>query len=195
MKPVKRELRSIAVFCGSNFGDSDIFSSAAAKLGEEIAHRGIRLVYGGTNKGLMGVLADSALKHGGHVHGVITRRLSEKGHLHPSLSLSEILDSMKERKARMLALADASIALPGGIGTLEEFMETWTLNQLQEVDKPTGLLNVDGFYDPLLHLIDRMVERKFLPVAHRDELATHTDPGALIDMLANQRSISTPKWL
>ena len=132
----ERHLRAVAVFCGSNIGAGSTFTDAAAGLGRALAQAGIAIVYGGTHKGLMGVLADAALAEGGSVHGVITRRLFDKDHLHPGLSLHEVVEGMGARKARMLGLADACIALPGGIGTTEEFMEAWTLNQLGDIDKP-----------------------------------------------------------
>jgi uncharacterized protein (TIGR00730 family) len=190
-----RHLRSIAVFCGSNAGDDPAYAQAAAALGQAIARRGLKLVYGGTHKGLMGVLADAALAGGAHVHGVITQRLADRGHLHQALSSHEILDDMKARKSRMLALADAAIALPGGIGTVEEFMETWTLNQLGDIDCPAGLLNVLGFYDPLLALIDGMVAHRFLPAAHREALPVDGDPELLLDQLAAAQKINVPKWI
>ncbi len=190
-----RALHRIAVFCGSNTGDDPAYAQAAASLGAAIAGRGLELVYGGTHKGLMGVLADAALQGGAEVHGVITRRLAERGHLHTGLTTHEILDDMKARKSRMLALADACIALPGGIGTVEEFMETWTLNQLGDVDCPAGLLNVLGFYDPLLKFLDGMVAHRFLPAAHRESLPVSENPDRLLDLLAHAQAITVPKWL
>ncbi len=190
-----RRIRNIAVFCGSNTGEGDAYTTAAAALGRALATRGIGLVYGGTMKGLMGVLADSVLASGGHAHGVITRRLADKGHLHQGLSRHEIVDAMGARKARMLDLADACIALPGGIGTVEEFMEAWTLNQLGDIDKPVALYDVAGFYQPFLAFIDSMVERRFLPAAHRAGLVVADDPMALIDGLIAQPAITVPKWM
>jgi uncharacterized protein (TIGR00730 family) len=128
-----RAIKTIAVYCGSNTGQGDVYLRAADALGRHLAKSGIGIVYGGTHKGLMGALADAAIAEGGMVHGVITERLRDKGHLHERLSRHEILPTMKERKHRMMELADAFIALPGGIGTLEEFMEVWTLNQLGEL--------------------------------------------------------------
>jgi uncharacterized protein (TIGR00730 family) len=146
-------------------------------------------------KGLMGVLADAVLDAGGRAHGVITQRLFDKGQLHLRLSEHEIAAAMGVRKARMRELADACIALPGGIGTVEEFMEAWTLNQLGDIDKPVGLLDVEGFYQPFLAFIDRMVACGFLPAAHRPSLAVAADPGALLDALAAATPITAPKWM
>lgn len=190
-----RPLTTVAVFCGSNTGEGDRFIDAAAALGRALAARGIGIVYGGTHKGLMGVLADAALSAGGQVHGVITRRLFDRDHLHPGLSLHEVVDGMRVRKERMLALADACIALPGGIGTTEEFMEAWTLNQLGDIDKPVGLLNVGGFYDPFMAFVDTMIANRFLPPQHRDGIAVAPDADGLIDALARFVKPVVPKWL
>jgi uncharacterized protein (TIGR00730 family) len=194
-KPAARDIRAIAIFCGSNVGEGTAYVEAAAALGRAIAARGITLVYGGTHKGLMGVLADAALDAGGRVHGVITERLHGRGHLHERLTVHEIVDGMRARKERMLDLSDACIALPGGLGTVEEFMEAWTLNQLGDVDKPVGLLNVAGYYEPLMAFVDSMIANRFLPAAHRESVVLQADPDALIDGLIAQPAISVPKWL
>jgi uncharacterized protein (TIGR00730 family) len=190
-----RALRRIGVYCGSNFGAGDAFRAAAADLGAELARRHIGLVYGGTHKGLMGVIADAVLAAGGDAHGVITRRLADKGQLHARLSSHEIAPDMRSRKARMIELADAVIALPGGIGTVEEFMEAWTLNQLGDVDKPVGLLNVAGFFRPFLAFVDTMIAQGFLPAAHRDAIVVREVPAALIDGLAAYQPVTVSKWM
>lgn len=191
----KREIRAIAVFCGSNIGEGEIFRNAAAALGEALGRRGITLVYGGTHKGLMGVLADAVLATGGRAHGVITERLHGKGHLHTGLSVHEIVANMRLRKERMLDLADACIALPGGLGTVEEFMEAWTLNQLGDIDKPVGLLDAAGYYRPLMAFVDSMIANRFLPAAHRDSVVVNADPERLIDGLIGYERVTVPKWL
>src|SRR5262249_27445434 len=188
-----RRIGRIAVFCGSNVGQGEAYIRAAAALGGELAARKIGLVFGGTGKGLMAVLADALLDAGGDAHGVITQRLFDRGQLHARLTAHEVAAAMGVRKARMLELADACIALPGCIGTIEEMMEAWTLNQLGDVDKPVGLL--EGFFTPFLAFIDRMLERGFLPAAHRTSIAVATDPGALIDALAAAAPITVPKWM
>jgi hypothetical protein len=188
-------IRSVAVFCGSNTGHGPAYLEAAASLGGEIGRRGFTLVYGGTHKGLMGALADAALAHGGRAHGVITARLHGHGHLHERLTQYEIVGTMRARKARMAELADAFVALPGGIGTLEEFMEIWTLNQLGEMDKPAGLLDVDGYWQPFLGFIDHMIARGFLPAAHRGGIVVSPDPAALLDGLAAHQRVTVPKWM
>ncbi len=164
-------------------------------LGQELAGRGIALVYGGTHKGLMGILADAALERGGTAHGIINQRLFDRGHLHPGLTSHEIAIDMRTRKARMLTLADACIALPGGLGTVEEFMEAWTLNQLGDVDKPVGLYDVDAYYQPLLTFIDTMITRQFLPAAHRASVVVSSDAATLLDGLTKQPPITVPKWM
>jgi len=193
MKP--RSIKCIAVFCGSNVGRGDTFIDAADRLGTEIARRGVAIVYGGTHKGLMGRLADAALAVDGHVHGIITERLAGLGHLHPRLTDHEVVTDMRTRKARMAEMADAFIALPGGVGTTEEFVEAWTLNQLGYFDKPVGLLDVAGYFQPFLAFVDMMIEQQFLPEAHRHGVIVDREPSALIDGLVNASPIIEPKWL
>jgi uncharacterized protein (TIGR00730 family) len=190
-----RKITRIAVFCGSNIGRGDTFLKAANQLGTEIACRGIGIVYGGTHKGLMGSLADAALASDGEVHGVLTERLAGLGHLHPQLTGHEILPDMHARKARMAEMADAFIALPGGIGTTEEFVEAWTLNQLGYFDKPVGLLDVNDYFQPFMAYVNMMVEQKFLPKSHRHGVIVNHDPAALIDSLKASAPITDPKWM
>lgn len=149
-------LTSVAVFCGSNFGRAPAYATAAAKLGTLIAQRGLTLVYGGTNKGLMGVVADAALASGGTVVGVISRQLHERGHLYERLTRQEIAPDMRTRKARMSELANALIAMPGGLGTLDELFEAATLTQLGDHHKACGVLEVCGFYRPLRALLESL---------------------------------------
>lgn len=186
---------AIAVFCGSNTGLGERYIEAAKALGAEMGRRRMTLVYGGTNKGLMGLLADAVVAAGGRTHGVITQRLADKGHQHPGLDICEVVGDMRGRKARMASLADAFIALPGGIGTLEEFMEIWTLNQLGEIDKPAGLFDVGGYYQPFLSFIDHMIDQQFLPPAHRKGIVVQPDPEALVDGLLRFQRVTVPKWM
>jgi uncharacterized protein (TIGR00730 family) len=188
-------MKSITLFCGSNFGRGDLYRDAAAALGRELAKRGIDMVYGGTNKGLMGILADTVLAGGGMVHGVITQRLLDKGHRHPKLENLEIVASMRERKARMAELGDAYIALPGGVGTLEEFFEVWVAAQLEGVPKPLGLFNVGGYYDPMIAMVERMIDEQFLPAAQRDMIVVESDPAALLAAFERYQPVTVPKWL
>jgi uncharacterized protein (TIGR00730 family) len=190
-----RPIKAIAVFCGSNYGASEAFADGARALGRALGTANITLVYGGTTKGLMGVVADAALASGGNVHGVITESLHQRGQSHSGLTKHEIVATLRSRKERMVELADAFIALPGGIGTIEELMEVWTMNQLSEIDKPVGLLNLDGFFTAFLEFIDHMVDTSFLPAAHRHSISVDTDASALIDKLHNYTRVDIPKWL
>ncbi|WP_157269975.1 LOG family protein [Azohydromonas aeria] len=188
-------MRSVAVFCGSNFGASPAYAEGAAALGREIAARGLRLVYGGTNKGLMGVVADAVLDAGGSVVGVINQRLHARGHLHPRLGLHEVVASMGERKRRMAELADAFVALPGGLGTLEELFEAATLTQLGEHAKACGALNLRGYYEPLRALLGHAAAEGFMRAEHRDMLVIESDPARLLDALAAWTAPTVDKWI
>ncbi|WP_343584280.1 TIGR00730 family Rossman fold protein [Herbaspirillum sp.] len=188
-------IRSIAVFCGSNFGNSPEYAEAARALGSELGRRGIRLVYGGTNKGLMGVVAESALAGGAEVTGIITRRLFERGHLAPGLSSHEIVDGMRVRKARMAELADAFIALPGGLGTLEELFEVATLTQLGDHSKACGVLNIRGFYEPMRAMLALATEQGFMKPEHRDMIISADAPDLLLDAIASWTAPTVTKWI
>jgi uncharacterized protein (TIGR00730 family) len=190
-----RAIKAVAIFCGSNFGDSADYARDARELGRVLADAGIKMVYGGTTKGLMGTLADAALAAGGEVHGVTTESLHGRGQTHPRLTHREIMPTLRSRKERMVGLADAFIALPGGIGTIEELMEVWSMNQLGEIDKPVGLLNTAGFFTPFLAFIEHMIEARFLPAAHRDSISVSEDAGILLDQLQRYTRVEVPKWL
>lgn len=195
IKPVVHPLRSVAVFCGSNFGVSPEYAEAARALGAAIAQRGLTLIYGGTTKGLMGEVADAALAAGGSVIGVINQRLFDRGHLHAGLSHHEVVPHMRVRKARMAELADAFIALPGGLGTLEELFEVATLTQLGEHTKACGALNVRGFYEPMRALLNKATEEGFLKAEHRDMVVLDAEPEALLDGLAQWQAPTVTKWI
>lgn len=188
-------LAAIAVFCGSNAGENKLYAQGAAHLGASFAANNIKLIYGGTHKGLMGALADALIEGEGNARGIITQRLYDKGHLHAGLQEHEVVSTMRERKGRMDHLADAFIALPGGIGTLEEFMEVWTLNQLGEIRKPLGLFNVNGFYDPFIAFIEHMIVERFLPSEHRHSIVVESDPQLLLKGLQQYQPTDVPKWL
>jgi uncharacterized protein (TIGR00730 family) len=191
----EQKIRSVAVFSGSNFGSSPEYAEAARALGVEIARRGLTLVYGGTAKGLMGVVADAALAEGGEVVGIINQRLFDRGHLHPGLSRHEVATDMRSRKARMGELANAFIALPGGLGTLEELFEAATLTQLGDHLKAVGCLNVRGFYDPMYQLLDHAVQEGFMKAEHRDMLVLDAAPQALLDRLQQWVAPTVTKWI
>ena len=188
-------LRSICVFCGSSLGNRPEYAEMAALFGSLLAQRGIRLVYGGGNVGLMGVLADAALAAGGRVIGVMPVAVLPREIAHQGLTEFHEVPTFAERIARFHALSDAFIAMPGGIGTMEEMMVAWTMNQLAEVDKPVGLLNVSDFYRPCLGFIDHMVACKFLPAEHRHSICVDGDPAVLIDQLRHFVPSTVPKWL
>src|SRR5215216_280955 len=177
-------LRRACVFCGSSSGGPVDYRDAAERLARELAARGIGLVFGGGRVGLMGVLADAMLALGGHVIGVIPQALVAREVAHERLPDLRVVSSMHERKAMMADLSDAFIALPGGFGTLEEFCEVITWTQLGLHRKRCGLLNVAGFYDPLLGLIDRAVVEGFLNPQNRAIVSAHADVPALLDDLS-----------
>lgn len=189
-------LRRVCVFCGSSSGADPAFASAAARFGALLASRGIGLVYGGGSVGLMGVLADAALRAGGHVIGVIPSALALKEVAHDGLPDLRIVATMHERKALMADLADAFVALPGGLGTLDELFETLTWAQLGIHRRPCGLLDVGGYYQPLLAFLDRAVDMRFLRREHRDLLLVDEDPERLLDRLARYSpQAETDKWI
>ena len=193
-------MKRICVFCGSNAGNNPLYRNEAEKLGRVLAERGIELVYGAGNVGLMGAIADACLEAGGTVIGVIPEALVGKEVAgrpvdHRALTRIEIVDSMHTRKARMAELADGFIALPGGFGTFEEFCEILTWGQLGFHVKPMGLLNVNGFYDPLLALFDHAVGEGFLRQQNRAMALAETDIERLLDAMANYRAEPVSKWL
>ena len=189
------QLNSLCVFCGSSPGVDHGFLAAAEEVGRLLASQGRRLVYGGGRIGLMGAVADAALAEGGEVIGVIPRSLLEKEVAHLGLSDLRVVASMHERKAIMAELSDGFIALPGGIGTLEEFFEIWTWGQLGLHHKPFGLLNVAGFFDPLLAFLDRLADQKFLRPEHRGMLRTRSVISDLLHEMAEHRPIDVWEWL
>ena len=178
-------MKSLGVFCGSRAGRGESYRAAATAFGREVARRGLAIVYGGGNVGLMGVVADAALAAGGRVVGVLPRFLQERELGHAGLSELHLVESMHERKARMAELSDAFVALPGGLGTLEELFEAWTWMQLGLQHKPCGLLAVGGFFDPLLAFLDRASEEGFVTANHRALLKVASDPAVLLSKLAS----------
>ncbi|MGD0881490.1 MAG: TIGR00730 family Rossman fold protein [Acidimicrobiales bacterium] len=188
-------IQSICVFCGSSPGLDPAFGQAAKDLGQLLAERHIALVYGGGHVGLMGLIADATLNAGGKVHGVITRALEEKEVAHRGLSRLQITESMHDRKASMADASDAFVMLPGGLGTFEEFLEAATWTQLGIQSKPCGILNIGGYFDPLLNLLDRSVDERFLRPEHREQLVVGSDPASLIEALIGWEPVTIDKWL
>jgi uncharacterized protein (TIGR00730 family) len=192
---VAQPISSIAVYCASSPGADPAFADAASSLGSLLAKRKIRLVYGGGQVGLMGVLADAALAGGGEVHGVITESLEKKDIAHRGLTTLTVVATMHERKATMADMADGFIMLPGGFGTFEEFLEVVTWTQLGVHNKPCGILNVDGFFDGLRALFDVMVDKRFLRPEHRDMVIIESDPSTIIESLSGWEPVSVDKWI
>ncbi len=176
-------MKSICVYCGSANQASRKYILAAHRMGETLARRGLTLIYGGGRTGLMGAVADSALAGGGQVIGVITEGMNTPELAHIHLTRLEVTATIHQRKARMYALADGYLALPGGYGTLDELFETLTWSQIGEHQKPVGILNVDGYYNPLLEMLDRAVTEKFLFPEHRTALLCATEPEKLLDLM------------
>jgi uncharacterized protein (TIGR00730 family) len=188
-------VQAICLYTGSSPGAKPAYRAAAEALATELANRGITLVYGGGHVGLMGAAADAALAAGGSVIGVIPTDIASKEVEHHGLTELHVVGSMHERKMKMFSLADAMIALPGGLGTMEELFEVWTWNQLGFHSKPVGLLNVAGYYDQLLAFLDTMVDQRFVHGAHRDLLQVGSDVPALLDRLLAYRPVDIDKWL
>ncbi|MEM9704016.1 MAG: TIGR00730 family Rossman fold protein [Planctomycetota bacterium] len=188
-------MKAVCVYCGSSSGDDPRFVAAAREVGRRLAASERTTVFGGGRVGLMGALADAALEAGGEVIGVIPQNLMEAEVGHTGLTKLHVVESMHERKALMADLSDGFLTLPGGIGTMEEFFETWTWGQLGLHAKPYGLLNIEGFYDPLIQLIDGMVARRFLKAEQASALHVGEDAGELLDRMAAYRVEPMPKWL
>jgi len=180
-------LRKVCVFCGSKSGANPVYREAATELGRLLVARGLDLVYGGGSIGLMGVIADAVLAHGGRAYGVIPGLLATRELAHPGLTELEIVPSMHVRKARMAELADAFIALPGALGTLDELCEIVTWSQLGLHCKPVGILNTAGYFNPLVQLIDQAIAEEFLRPVYRDLFFVADEPHALLEQLPLHR--------
>ena len=188
-------MRSVCVYCGSNAGSRPVYAERAAALGTRLAQEGFALVYGGGNVGLMGVVADAALAAGGEVVGVIPEQLVNWEVAHRGVTRLEVVANMHERKARMFDLSDAFVALPGGFGTMDEMFEMLTWRQLGLGDKPCAFLDVDGFYAPLVAMMDRMVSERFLHADQRNDLWHGEDIDAMIGWMRAYVPAQADKWL
>ncbi len=188
-------MKRICVFLGSSEGLRPEYADVARQLGRELVRRNLGLVYGGADVGLMKILADTVLAEGGDVIGVIPKMLLEKEIAHQGLTELRIVDSMHERKAMMADLADGFIALPGGLGTFEEFFEVWTWSQLGLHAKPCGLLDVCGYFSHLMQFLDHAVGERFLRQENRDLLLWATAPTKLLDLFEKYRPAFVPKWI
>ncbi len=188
-------INSICIYCGSSSGRLEAYSTAASELAQALVSRNIRLVYGGAGIGLMGRVADEVLKLGGQAIGIIPKALAHKEVAHKNLTELHVTDSMHERKMLMAELSDGFIALPGGIGTLEELFEIWTWAQLGFHNKPCGLLNVEGYYDLLIGFLDHVAAEQFFKKDHHALLLVETNPDVLLDRYAIYQPPELKHWL
>ena len=188
-------MKSICVYCGSNAGNKPAYAERAIALGDRIAKEGLQLVYGGGNVGLMGIVADAVLAAGGEVVGVIPEQLVNWEVAHKGVTKLEVVANMHERKKRMFDLSDAFVALPGGFGTLDEMFEMLTWRQLGIGDKPCAFLDVEGFYAPLMGMIDRMVEERFLHSEQRADLWHGDDIDAMVGWMRAYSPAQADKWM
>lgn len=187
-------MKSVCVYCGANAGATPIYASTATELGRHLADAGLRLVYGGGNTGLMGAVANGVLDAGGEVTGVIPQHLVDWEVAHKGLTTLEVVGSMHERKSRMFDLSDGFIALPGGFGTLEEVFEMLTWRQLNIGQKPIAFLNVNGYYSPLMAMIEHMVAEKFLHADQRHDLWIGQDIGQMLQWMSTYTPGDAGKW-
>ena len=187
-------MKSISVFCGANFNGDPVLLKAVHDLADVFAEKEITLVFGGGRVGVMGLIADAVLERGGRAIGVIPQFLMNKEVGHTGLTELIITENMHQRKQKMADLSDGVITLPGGFGTLEEFFEVLTWLQLGLHNNPIGLLNIEGFYDPLLTQMDLMVERKFLKPVNRALVLSHSDPASLISLMENFNAAPDEVW-
>lgn len=188
-------INTICIYCGSSSGRHEKYDSAASDLAEALVSRNIKLVYGGADIGLMGVVANQVLKLGGEVIGVIPKALALKEVAHKHLTQLHITESMHERKMMMAELSDGFIALPGGIGTLEELFEIWTWAQLGFHNKPCGLLNINGYYDSLIGFLDHVLAEQFVKKEHHALLLIETNPNTLLDRYSNYQAPIIRHWV
>lgn len=188
-------MKAICVFCGSSTGLNKIYIKTAQQLGRLLVEQKTALVYGGASVGLMGVLADEVLKLGGKVYGVIPRAIFQKEVAHSNLTELFVVESMHERKQKMYDLSDAFIAMPGGIGTLEEMFEILTWAQLCFHQKACGILNVNGYFDDLLKFIDHMIGENFLKEKNKNLFLNDSSPHKLLEKIQNYKAFSESKWI
>lgn len=188
-------MKSITVFCGSSFGTDNLFKEQAMLLGKTLAQQNIQLIYGGANVGLMGAVADGVLNEGGKAIGVLPHFLQSKEIAHANLTDLILVESMHERKTKMNDLCDGVIVLPGGYGTLEEFFEMITWGQLGLHQKPIAVLNIGGFYDDLINLIQTMVDKGFLKQINQEMLLVSDNIDDLLNLMNNYKAPTVGKWI
>ena len=189
------DVKQVSVFCGSSPGAAQVYMEEAELLGSEVARNGLTLVYGGAKVGIMGAVANAALKAGGKVIGVIPKMLMGRENAHTGLTELIVVNSMHERKAKMEQLSDGFITLPGGPGTMEEFFEIYTWAQLGEHQKPIGMLNSNNYYDKLLTFFDHMIEEQFLKPEYQSMIIVEKDPQQLLEKFRNYVPPQLPTWI
>ena len=188
-------MKSVTVFCGSSAGSDDIYRSEAERLGKALAEQSLKLIYGGAKVGLMGVVANAVLEAGGEVIGVLPRFLRSKEIAHDGLTDLILVESMHDRKTKMHQLSDGVIALPGGYGTLEELFEMLTWAQLGLHKNPIGLLNVNGYFDALIVLVQNMVDKGFLKTVNQKMLLSSSDIAVLLQVMNDYVAPEVGKWI
>ena len=188
-------MTKICIFCGSSMGNDNIYKQAAKEIADYFVENNISLVYGGANVGLMKILADTMMENHKEVIGIMPQSLVDKEVAHDNITELIVVDSMAERKQKMVELSNYFIALPGGFGTLDELSEVMTLNQLRICDKPVGILNVNGYFDKLLDFIDHSVEAGFVRPEYRRNLMTSDDIHDLVTQLQQYEPLSMTKWI
>jgi len=189
-KPTDDSIKSICVFLGSSPGKHPAYMDATAALGRELAKRGITCIYGGSCTGLMNQLAESVLEAGGEIVGVTVQALKDKEEFHKGLTQLHVVPTMHERKTLMIDLSDGFVILPGGIGTYDEFFEVYTLRQLGFHSKPCGLLDVNGFYEPLKQMLGKAEQEGFMKQPYREAIAVSSDPSEVLDLLVMTKRLS-----
>jgi len=190
------KIKSIGVFCGSSIGSKDVYGEKAEELGFLLAEKNIDLIFGGGKVGLMGIIADSTMSKNGKAIGIMPTALLEKEVGHDGLTEMIVVDNMSDRKNKINDLSDAFIAMPGGFGTLDEVMEVLTFFQLGWSEKPVGFLNIDGYYDSLINMFDRIAEDKFMKPEHRHNVIFESNPKTLLDAILNFKALEVDeKWI
>ncbi|MGQ4277205.1 TIGR00730 family Rossman fold protein [Pseudidiomarina sp. E22-M8] len=192
---MSKKLSTICVYCGANSGFSPVYQDAAMQLADTLTAANIALVYGGSSVGLMGIIADRVLAQGGRVIGVIPQALVDKELAHEGLTELHVVPSMHARKAKMAELADGFIAMPGGMGTLEELFEMLTWAQLGLHQKSCAVLNVDGYYEGLISFLENATSQGFIRAEHRHLLISHDEPEQLLALMENYEAPQQPKWI
>ena len=188
-------MKSICVFCGSSSGQNEVYKTQTRLFGQLISKNDLTLVYGGGKVGLMGILADAVIESGGKSIGVIPQSIVDLEIAHDKLTELSIVNSMSERKIKMAEISDAFVALPGGFGTLDELAEVITYNQLRIIDKPVGILNVNGYFDPLIKFLDHAVNERFVREEHRNNIFISNDSVELLEMLREYQPVTIEKWI